>query len=59
MKHHSVLVSLSRRILRDIETIEFGNGGIGGSLMISHYHAVVFPLEAGKNLRVGPGVVIG
>lgn len=59
MKHHPHLVSFSRKLLRDIETIEFGNGGIGGGLMISHYHAVIFPLEAGKNLRVGPGVVIG
>lgn len=59
MKHHKRLCSISRIFLPDIKTIEFGNGGIGGGLMVSHYHAVIFPKEAGKNLRVGPGCVIG
>lgn len=59
MKHHKFLCALSRIFLPDIVTIEFGNGGIGGGLMISHYHAVVYPKKAGKNLRVGPGCVIG
>lgn len=27
--------------------------------MISHNHSVVMPESAGKNLRIGPGVVIG
>ena len=59
MKHHKFLCFLSRIFLPDISTIEFGNGGIGGGLMISHYHAIVYPKKAGKNLRIGPGCVIG
>lgn len=59
MKHHKHLCRISRIFLPNIKTIEFGNGGIGGGLMVSHYHAVIFPREAGKNLRVGPGCVIG
>lgn len=59
MKHHKYLCYISRLFLPDIKTIEFGNGGIGGGLIISHYHAVIYPKEAGKNLRIGPGVVIG
>lgn len=39
---------------RTIPTIE-----IGGGLFISHQNAVIFPKKAGKNLRVGPGCVIG
>ena len=58
-KHHGFLCKLSRIFLRDVPTIEFGNGGIGGGLIVSHYHSVIFPKNAGKNLRVGPGVVIG
>lgn len=58
-KHHKFLVGLSRIILPDFKTIEFGNGGIGGGLMVSHYQSVIYPKETGKNFRVGPGVVIG
>lgn len=59
MRHHRVLVSLSKLLLPAPNTIEFGGGGIGGGLMVSHNHSVIYPKEAGKNLRVGPGVVIG
>lgn len=59
MRHHSVLTWLNDLLLPRLKTIEFGNGGIGGGLMVSHYHCVVFPKETGKNFRVGPGVVIG
>jgi serine O-acetyltransferase len=59
MKHHKFMCSVSKVFLPCIKTIEFGNGGIGGGLMVSHYHSVVYPKEAGVNLRVGPGVVIG
>ena len=59
MRHHPFLVRLSELFLPRMKTIELGNGGIGGGLMISHYHCVVFPKETGKNFRVGPGVVIG
>ncbi len=34
-------------------------GDIGGGLYVSHNFSVVVPQRAGKNLRVGPGVVIG
>ena len=58
-KHHKFLVALSKIILPDIKTIEFGNGGIGGGLMVSHYHSVIYVKQTGRNFRVGPGVVIG
>ncbi len=58
-RHHKFLLSLTTPFLPYLKTIEFGGGGIGGGLLVSHYHAVIFPREAGKNLRVGPGVVIG
>lgn len=35
------------------------SGKIEGGLFISHSFSVVVPKTAGKNLRVGPGVVIG
>ncbi len=59
MRHRLFLAGVCNVFLPRIKTIEFGNGGIGGGLMVSHYHCVVYPKEAGKNLRVGPGVVIG
>lgn len=59
MRHHKHLVAMCKWLLPAPETIEFGGGGIGGGLMVSHYHAVIYPREAGKNLRVGPGVIIG
>ncbi len=55
---HSFLVAFSRLFLRKAEAVEIG-GTIGGGLYISHRYAVVFPERAGKNFRVGPGVVIG
>lgn len=59
MRHHGFLVGLSKLLLPAPNAIEFGGGGIGGGLMVSHNHSVIYPKEAGKNLRVGPGVVIG
>lgn len=59
MRHHRFLTGCSRLILPAPNTIEFGGGGIGGGLMVSHYHSVIYPKEAGRNLRIGPGVVIG
>lgn len=59
MKEYKGLCRLSRLFLSDLKTIEFGNGDIAGGLMVSHYQAVIFPKRAGKNFRVGPGVVIG
>ena len=59
MRHHKFLCGINDVFLPRMKTIEFGNGGIGGGLMVSHYHSVIFPKETGKNFRVGPGVVIG
>ena len=59
MRHHKFLCRLNDGLLPRLETIEFGGGGIGGGLMVSHNHCVVYPKETGKNFRVGPGVVIG
>lgn len=59
MRHHKFLCGINDLFLPRMKTIEFGNGGIGGGLMVSHYHCVIFPKLTGKNFRVGPGVVIG
>ncbi len=59
LRHHKILCGLNDLLLPRMKTIEFGGGGIGGGLMVSHYHCVVFPKLTGKNFRVGPGVVIG
>lgn len=40
------------------KTIEIG-GDIKGGLMVSHGFSIIYVRSAGKNLRVGPGVVIG
>lgn len=39
-------------------TVEIG-GEIKGGLFISHSYAIVCPNKAGKNLRIGPGALIG
>lgn len=57
MKHQKHMVALCRIVLPDARAIEFG-GEIQGGLMVSHFHSVVCPKKAGKNLRVGSGVVI-
>lgn len=59
LRHHKFLCWCNDRLLPRHLTIEFGGGGIGGGLMVSHNHCVVFPKETGRNFRVGPGVVIG
>lgn len=47
------------RIFRKIpQTVEI-LGDFGGGLMISHINSIVTVSKAGKNLRVGPGVVLG
>jgi len=58
MQKHRHLVGMSKWFLKAADSVEIG-GEIGGGLYISHRHSVVFPQKAGKNLRVGPGVVIG
>lgn len=59
IRHHKILSQIINIFTPSIKTIEIGNGGIGPGLYISHYHCVVFCKEAGKNLRIGPGVVVG
>lgn len=59
IRHHKFLSKIVNIFTPRIKTIEIGNGGIGPGLYISHYNCVIFCKEAGKNLRVGPGVVIG
>lgn len=59
IRHHKTLSKIINIFIPRIKTIEIGNGGIGPGLYISHYHCVIFCKESGKNLRVGPGVVIG
>lgn len=59
IRHHKILSRIIDVFIPRIKTIEIGNGGIGPGLYISHYHCVVFCKEAGRNLRIGPGVVIG
>lgn len=59
IRHHRRFQQIIDFLLPRFKTIEIGNGGIGPGLYISHYHCVIFCKEAGKNLRIGPGVVIG
>ena len=40
------------------KTVEIG-GKIAGGLLISHSFSITYVNSAGKNLRIGPGVVIG
>ena len=58
VRRHRHLTSLCKVFLPCADTIEFGDGEIGGGLLISHYHSVIFPEKTGDNFRVGPGVVI-
>lgn len=58
-KRNSFLKWLSYKFLPPLATVEIGPGEIGEGFFISHHHAIVFPQQAGKNLRIGPGVVIG
>ncbi len=59
MIHHPHLVKISKWFLPALDTIEIGGGAIGPGFMISHNVAVIYTAGAGKNFRVGPGVVIG
>ena len=46
-------------IIRPFDTTVEIVGNIKGGLLVSHCLSLIGPSEAGKNLRVGPGVVIG
>ena len=58
-KRGGFLKWLSTKFLPPLATVEIGPGEIDEGFFISHHHAIVFPQQAGKNLRIGPGVVIG
>lgn len=58
IRHHKRLLPILNLLLPRLKTIEIGNGSIGSGLQISHYHSVIF-CDAGRNLSIGPGVVIG
>ena len=57
-RNHRRLCNISRVFLPDIMEIEL-YGEIGAGLFLSHNHMVVHTKKAGKNLKVGPGVVLG
>ena len=59
IRNHTWLVFWCKLFLKDIQSVEILSTNIGGGFMISHYHSVIQPQKAGKNLRIGPGVVIG
>lgn len=62
LKNENLFIRATRKlcqfILPECTTIEIG-GIIGGGFIISHNICIVYPNIAGKNLRIGPGVVIG
>lgn len=57
-KISKILSICSRGLLPKCKTIEI-SGEIGEGLLVSHNFSVVHPGIAGRNFRVGPGVVIG
>ena len=52
------LIRIENKIKPFDRTVEI-EGDIKGGLLVSHCLSIVGPSKAGKNLRVGPGVVIG
>ena len=58
LKKFGKLCSLCNLFLPAIKAVEI-YGKIDGGLYLSHYHMVVHTNKAGKNLTVGPGVVLG
>ena len=52
------LIKIENRIRPFDKTVEI-YGDIKGGLLVSHCLSIINPLKAGKNLRVGPGAVIG
>ena len=55
---NNILARISALFVPPLKTIEIG-GRIDGGLMISHNFSVISPDTAGRNLRIGPGAVIG
>lgn len=57
-KAAKVLIKAENKIKPFDRTVEI-QGDIEGGLLVSHCLSLVGPSKAGKNLRVGPGVIIG
>ena len=53
-----ILIKLENVIRPFDRTVEI-YGDIKGGLLVSHCFCIINPRKAGKNLRVGPGVIIG
>ena len=58
MRHRGKFLAVCKWFLPPVKAVEI-YGEIDGGLLLSHYHMVVHPKKAGKNLKVGPGVVLG
>ena len=58
MRKREKLCTLCKLFLPSVKAVEI-YGEIDGGLLLSHYHMVVHPKKAGKNLCVGPGAVLG
>lgn len=52
------LTTIGTKLCPINKTIEIG-GEIQSGLLISHLFSIVYVKKAGKNLRIGPGVVVG
>jgi len=58
MKKYKFICKICNIFIPALQTIEI-SGQIGPGFLVSHNFSVIMPKSAGKNLRVGPGVVIG
>lgn len=54
-----VLSVISKFFFPPVKSVEITGGIFGGGLHIVHNHCVIHANKVGKNLKVGPGVVIG
>lgn len=54
-----LLMYLSKIVLPSVKSVEITGGVFEGGLHIVHNHCVIHANCVGKNLKVGPGVVIG
>lgn len=58
LSEKKIISSICKFFIPELKTIEIG-GQIDGGLLVSHNFSVIIPQCAGKNLRIGPGVVVG
>lgn len=61
LENHKILKGIFKIFWRPLDTIEIKaiSGKIGPGFWISHNHSVITVYSAGRNFRVGPGVVVG